>query len=173
MLLNVFSKKLVPGFILATMLTMGASTHPDSSPGKENTKPAIKKAMRNDEDKVKPVHSLFTYVKSLDELKAKLKAAKGQNKPVMIEFFASWCPACRAIDAQVLSQPSIQHLMRPFVNLRVDLTNKSADLMQIATYYQVYGTPSFIFFDKHGNEYKTERFRTIGEFKSVLVKLGK
>ena len=120
---------------------------------------------------VQPVDHLFSSVATLDELHDKLKKAKSEGKPVMIEFYASWCPSCRALDTHVFSTPSIQKLLQPFSNIRVDLTRKTDDLVQIAMYYQVYGTPTFIFYDKEGNEFNTERFQDIEELKDILRKL--
>ena len=175
MLLKDFSKKLLPGLILSAFLVMGAKAAPDNV---NDHKSAVKKSesktvTKREDTKAKPVHSLFTYVNSLSELQQKLKEAKSEKKPVMVEFFANWCPACRALDQQVLSLASVQQLMRPFVKLRVDLTDKDSSLMQIANHYQVYGTPTFIFFDKNGNEHNVDRFRSIDEFKNVLIRFNK
>lgn len=156
------------GFIFAIVLTMGAIKTNDQTIYSAKTSADKKERMSP-----KPVHTLFSTVKTLDELQEKLKQAKNENKPVMIEFYAAWCPSCQALDTHVFSTLEIQQLMRPFSNIRVDLTKKTDDLMQIVMYYQVYGTPSFIFYDKNGDEFNTDRFKDVSELKEVLRKLGK
>jgi thiol:disulfide interchange protein DsbD len=105
-----------------------------------------------------PPAALFSTVKDLAELQQKLKTAKEAQKPVMIEFFASWCPACRALDRDVFSDANMQQRMNSFEKLRVDLTEKSDGGMQLVLHYNIYGTPTLIFYDKNGEQFETDAF---------------
>lgn len=98
--------------------------------------------------------ALFTYVDSMTSLNQKLSDAKQAKKPVMIEFFATWCPYCKAVDTNVLSDPKIRQLMSDFVTLRVDISENSLELASMMDRYQVYGVPTMIFYDKQGQQYK-------------------
>ena len=74
------------------------------------------------------------------------------HKPAMIEFYASWCPDCRALDKNAFSNLRIQQLMQSFLVMRVDITHDNAELKQLRDRYHVYGVPSIIFYDKTGNQ---------------------
>ncbi|HTM64515.1 MAG TPA: protein-disulfide reductase DsbD [Gammaproteobacteria bacterium] len=100
---------------------------------------------------VRPPSSLFTYVDSLPKVKAKLAAAKSQHKPVMMEFFATWCPFCKQVDKEVLSEPEIRKSMKSFVTIRVDVSERNPELAKIMEEYNVFGVPTMVFYDKNGN----------------------
>jgi thiol:disulfide interchange protein DsbD len=126
-------------------------------------------------DKAKPVDTLFSTVKDITDLQQRLKTAKEKKQPVMLEFYASWCPSCKALDRDVLSNAKIQQQMQGFTKLRVDMTDRSDTMMYIATYYQVYGTPTVIFFDHDGKEIKSELFNdgiTTAGLSQVLKRLA-
>lgn len=100
-----------------------------------------------------PASSLFTYVNSLSKLKARVASAASQQKPVMIEFFATWCPYCKKLDRDVLSSNEVRQSMRRFVTLRVDVSDESPEINRMMDAYNVVGVPTLIFYDKNGNLY--------------------
>lgn len=107
--------------------------------------------------------SLFHVVnhpKDFDELLSKAKRA---HQPIMIEFYAAWCPDCREFDRQVLSDPHVQKLMQNFFAIRVDITKDSEALKALRKRYMVFGVPSMIFFDKNGKEVKDGRNETLNK----------
>lgn len=119
---------------------------------------------------------LFMRVNNITELQKKLQHAKENKRPVMIEFFASWCPSCRALDANVLSDPTIQKHLQNFMAIRVDITNKNPELMKLIEYYHVYGTPTMLFYDRNGQQINSDAFNetetTVGSLDQMLLKLS-
>ncbi|OGT45737.1 MAG: hypothetical protein A3E83_04705 [Gammaproteobacteria bacterium RIFCSPHIGHO2_12_FULL_41_20] len=99
-----------------------------------------------------PTQKLFYPISNLAELQQQLSLAKSMHKPAMIEFYASWCPDCRALDKNAFSNLRIQQLMQSFLVMRVDITHDNAELKQLRDRYHVYGVPSIIFYDKTGNQ---------------------
>jgi len=102
----------------------------------------------------KSADSIFSPVRNYNDLQQKLRSARNNNKPVLIEFYAAWCHACQQADQYIFSDPEIQRQLRSFEVLRVDLTNKNPDSTEIARRYKVYATPTFIFYDENGKKYK-------------------
>jgi len=100
---------------------------------------------------VRPPSALFTYVDTLPKVKVKLAAAKTQHKPVMMEFFATWCPFCKQVDREVLSDSEIRKSMKSFITIRVDISERNPELAKIMEEFNVFGVPTMVFFDKNGN----------------------
>jgi thiol:disulfide interchange protein DsbD len=89
--------------------------------------------------------TLFTYVETLPQLKSKIAKAAKQHKPVMIEFFATWCPYCKQVDKDVLSSDEIRKSMKAFVTLRVDISDQNAEVSRIMDEYNIVGVPTNLF----------------------------
>lgn len=121
-----------------------------------------------------PVANIFSTVTDFSELQKKLNSAKSKHKPVILEFYASWCSSCRELDRNVLSDTRIQQRMQSFESIRVDLTDRTENEMQITEYYHVYGTPTIILFDRDGKEVNTNRFNdgiTVDSFDQALKRM--
>jgi len=101
--------------------------------------------------------TLFTPIENESQLRQQLALAKAQNKPVILEFFASWCPDCRALDANVLSKAAVQQQMQSTVALRVDFTKETPEKKALKQMHKVFGPPVVIFFDKQGQEQQDVR----------------
>ena len=132
-------------------------------------------AINSANDTPRPPSSLFTYVQTQSAFKAKLAAAKAEQKPVMVEFFATWCPFCKEVDKNVLSDVDIRKQMTSFVTLRVDVSERNPELASMMEEYHVYGVPTMLFFDKSGKAYPAEGMRdgiTINNLSTVLKELA-
>lgn len=90
--------------------------------------------------------------------------AKEQNKPLLIDFSAYWCPTCRRLDRDVLSNSAVkQKIHNHYVFVRLDSeADGTRDLMK---HYGIYGFPSLIVTDAEGRvirriptEFDVERF---------------
>ena len=118
--------------------------------------------------------ALFTPVKDLPDLLQKLSSAKANHKPVLLEFWASWCPSCQLLDDKIFSNPAVQRNLRSVESIRINLTDKLESQMQIADYFNVYGTPTFIMFDHNGKEANSGRFNngiSVEEFTNAIQTL--
>ncbi len=123
---------------------------------------------------IRPASSLFTYVDTLPKLQQKLTAAAQAGKPVMIEFFATWCPVCKRVDAEVLSDKQIRASMKAFTTIRVDLSERNPELAKIMETYHVLGVPTLVFFDKQGKQVQSDESQeiTVSYLQSVLTSLS-
>ncbi len=77
------------------------------------------------------------------------------KKPVVIDFFAEWCPNCHELDREVFSLPQIQAQLAQVTALRMDVTNQDdPEVQKILQKYGIEGVPTVIFLDSRGQEIK-------------------
>lgn len=71
----------------------------------------------------------WKYVKNLDELDM---AIKESSKPVMLDFYADWCVACKELEEITFTDEKVKQKLQEFTLLKADVTKNSADdkLMQ-------------------------------------------
>jgi len=83
-----------------------------------------------------------------------LARAGADHKPVIIDFYATWCTPCRELDDLTFHHPEVVKLAeRDFVMLKVDLTQKGNPVHQrLLSQYAVKGVPTLVFLDRQGKE---------------------
>ena len=118
-----------------------------------------------------PSHELKSLWKPYS--KSALEDSILHHKPVVIDFYADWCPNCHDLDREVFSLPSIQAKLAKVTTLRMDATNQDDPKVQdILQYYAIEGLPTVVFIDSKGNEVKDSRvigFVTPDEFAQSLA----
>jgi len=57
---------------------------------------------------------------------AALARARADHKPVMIDFFAEWCAACKELDRETYVSPTVVAEASRFVRIKVDQRARSA-----------------------------------------------
>ena len=107
--------------------------------------------------------------------KEALADSVAHKKPVVIDFFAEWCPNCHDLDRTVFSQPEIQAKLSQITTLRMDATNQDDPaVQQILQDYGIEGVPTVVFLDSKGHEIIGSRIIglvTPNEFSQVLALL--
>ena len=84
-----------------------------------------------------------------DEAEA-FETAKRENKLVMLDFYASWCAACKELDHQTYSDPAVAARLDDYVNVKLDFTRTSETTKALTEKYQIPGLPVVIFLDADG-----------------------
>src|SRR4051812_22430406 len=86
-----------------------------------------------------------------------LEAARGraqrENKPMLVDFGAAWCAACKELDKVTFSSPLVAPELARFVNVKVDATNTDDPRVESAlASFKVVGLPTVVLFDSKGKE---------------------
>lgn len=77
-----------------------------------------------------------------------LEKAKKENKIVFVDFWASWCGACKRFDADVLSDAAVVTETRDLVCMKIDAQSEAG--VPLARLYGVRDLPSLVFVDPDG-----------------------
>jgi thioredoxin:protein disulfide reductase len=82
-----------------------------------------------------------------------LAKANAEGKPVLIDFGAEWCAACKKLEHQTFPDPNVRSEAQRFVTLRVDATDdEDVNINKLKDKYKVVGLPTVIMLDKNGKE---------------------
>lgn len=77
---------------------------------------------------------------------AALDKARSTQKPIMVIFYAAWCPACDFLESVTCKNQQVIHESANFVNLRVNADKSKA----IAARYGITVMPTIIWLNSDG-----------------------
>ena len=99
-----------------------------------------------------------------------LTLARSQGRPVLLDFWADWCTACKELDRIAWSDPRVQAEASRFVAVKLDGTAESAPFQAAFEKYRVAGMPTVILIDAQGRELP-ERITSAIEATAMLERL--
>jgi thiol:disulfide interchange protein DsbD len=91
----------------------------------------------------------FQRIRSVAELDTALATA---GRPVMLDFYADWCVACKEMEHQTFSDTRVRQRLNGALLLQADVTANSADDKALLKRFGLFGPPGVLFFNAQGTE---------------------
>lgn len=119
----------------------------------------------------------FIRVGNLAELDAELARAAGENKLVMLDYYADWCVDCVRMQKTTFRDARVLEVLnKNFITLKIDVTDaRNENAQALKKRYAVFGPPALLFFDRNGNEltdYHSYGYRNSTDFHALLTALS-
>jgi thiol:disulfide interchange protein len=75
-----------------------------------------------------------------------LAAGRAENKPVIIDFWATWCKSCQTMNLTTFKSPQVVARLDGYVKVKFQAEDMSAEpTRSILEHYSVKGLPTYIF----------------------------
>jgi len=113
---------------------------------------------------------VFKKIKNISELEL---AIKESDKPIMLDFWASWCVSCKELEEITFKDKEVISKLQEFTLLKADVTLNSDEDKALQKMFGVVGPPALIFWDKDKNEVKSSRiigYKNPQEFLEIINK---
>lgn len=76
--------------------------------------------------------------------------AQKENKMLLVDFGARWCPACLRMESEIFSDQGFVKETASFIKVKVDIDLFSSDVLEEK--YNIKGVPTLLFLTPHGQE---------------------
>ena len=106
---------------------------------------------------VEKQHLKFKRIKTDQDLKNEIAAAKAAGKYIMLDFYADWCTYCKQFEDYVFTNKEVHSLLKDFVLLQADVTANDEGDQALNKYTSVQAPPAILFYNKDGKEIRNYR----------------
>ena len=111
----------------------------------------------------------FKHVHTVQELEMITAHSK---KPIMIDFWASWCVSCIEFDKITFKDKAVRDALSKYTLLKIDVTKNTDADKELMKKFNLFGPPAMIFY-KNGKEEKHKRiigFKNPKDFLEIIFK---
>lgn len=98
-------------------------------------------------------HLPFRTIKSVEDLERSL----GEGKPVMLDFYADWCVACKEMEKFTFTKPQVHAALEGYTLLKADVTANDAADQALLKHFTLFGPPATLLFGADGKEKRGQR----------------
>ncbi len=89
-------------------------------------------------------------VTNLSDAQDTLLEAQKANKPVLLDFYASWCDSCQHLEKIISRDKQIRELQHRLMLVQVDLSKNNEHTRDLLKFFNVIAPPTFLFYDAKG-----------------------
>ncbi len=95
----------------------------------------------------------FERIYTLRDLEDRLAAAKAAGKPVVLDYYATWCTDCVRMEKGTFTDVRVRQALDRFVRLQPDVTNTGdPEIEAMKKRFKVYGPPALVFLNGQGEQ---------------------
>lgn len=102
-------------------------------------------------------HLAFEQIRGVQGLNAVLDQARIESKPVLLDFYADWCIACKELDAYTFTDAGVQSALNGFILIQTDVTENNQEDQELLSSLGLFGPPALLFYDTTGQEDEASR----------------
>ncbi|MDG2676769.1 protein-disulfide reductase DsbD, partial [Vibrio parahaemolyticus] len=122
-----------------------------------SAQPALNYWFGNHETQAQQTTVSFTRIANVAVLEEQLALAKAAGKPVMLDFYADWCVACKEFEKYTFHDPKVEAKLQNFVLLQADVTKNQVQDIELLKHMNVLGLPTIEFWDAKGEHVSNAR----------------
>ncbi len=99
----------------------------------------------------------FIKISNVAELEQQLEKAQLAGKPVMLDYYADWCVACKEFEKYTFHTPEVESKLKGFVLLQADVTKNQMQDIELLQKLNVLGLPTIEFWNADGSHQPNAR----------------
>lgn len=104
----------------------------------------------------------------------KIEELRKSGKPIVLDFYADWCLACKDIEHNVINSPEIKIYHNEISWIQFDATKESPEFLKLKKQYKIIGLPHIVFYDKDGKYLEAltlQSYESVSSFKKRIKQI--
>jgi thiol:disulfide interchange protein DsbD len=114
----------------------------------------------------------FRKIKSTADLDREIAAAQAAGKPLMLDFYADWCVACKEMEKYTFPDPAVHKALDGFVLLKADVTANDDTDQALMKRLGIIGPPATLWY-RDGAERRELRLFGFEEAGNFVERAGR